>query len=62
MLWTIWSIDEEGNSTLIGVATNAKKAKLMEDFLKKRCQDDVTFQICTIPSDVLIINKEEFYF
>ena len=61
-VWTVWSVNDDMETLLVGIATSEEKAYEMRGRLEEEFEDAFEYQVCCIETDKLIIDDKYIRF
>lgn len=61
-IWTVWSVNDDMDTMLVGVATTEEKAHEMRGRLEEEFEDAFEYQVCCTETDTLVIDDKEIKF
>ena len=61
-VWTVWSVNDDMETLLVGIATSEEKAYKMRGRLEEEFEDAFEYQVCCIETDKLIIDDKYIRF
>ena len=61
-VWTVWTVNDDMETLLVGIATTEEKAYKMKGKLEEQFEDAFEYQICCMETDKLIIDNKDVKF
>ena len=61
-VWTVWTVNDDMETLLVGIATSEEKAYEMRGRLEEEFEDAFEYQVCCMETDKITINDTDIRF